>query len=133
MGCDGGSIPKRSELVKTAAKESTGVEDPTLALYDKYSQCHVSGNPLQPANGSTSGDMLGRLYDRVSLVETCLIRTKEASTSTVPSATHAENSTAAALPGLDATVVVSLTANPSHSPSAGSTSASLHFPFICPL
>lgn len=134
MGCDGGSIPKRSELVKTASQKDGGIglEDPLLALHDTYSQCHVSGVALSNNGSHVAVDMLGRLFDREKLVEASLEKAKK---NKKKQANEANTSLLLLPPVLSATVVAHLTANPLYSAANQllQNSNRLVFPFICPL
>ncbi|KAI1189763.1 Rtf2 RING-finger-domain-containing protein [Nemania serpens] len=64
MGNDGGSIPKRRELVKEAARLPSASELKATALESlahAWSTCPISSTPLDPHN--TVSDARGRLYD----------------------------------------------------------------------
>ncbi|TGJ79470.1 hypothetical protein E0Z10_g9295 [Xylaria hypoxylon] len=64
MGNDGGSIPKRRELVKEAARLPTSSELKATALESlthAWSTCPISSEPLDPHN--TVSDSRGRLYN----------------------------------------------------------------------
>ncbi|KAI1198824.1 Rtf2 RING-finger-domain-containing protein [Nemania serpens] len=64
MGNDGGSIPKRRELVKEAARLPSASERKATALESlahAWSTCPISSTPLDPR--STVSDARGRLYD----------------------------------------------------------------------
>ncbi|KAI0878624.1 Rtf2 RING-finger-domain-containing protein [Hypoxylon argillaceum] len=64
MGNDGGSIPKRRELVKEAARLPTASELKATALESlahAWSTCPISSEPLDPRN--TVSDSRGRLYN----------------------------------------------------------------------
>ncbi|KNE66311.1 hypothetical protein AMAG_10537 [Allomyces macrogynus ATCC 38327] len=62
MGADGGSIPKRDELVKTKAKAER--HDPALFLAVSWFFCALSKEPLQEPIVSCG---LGKLYNRVAI------------------------------------------------------------------
>jgi hypothetical protein len=55
MGCDGGTIPKRDELVKTKKKEAQTAKDVKVAA--KWNNCHLSQLPLQKP---IVADLLGK-------------------------------------------------------------------------
>ncbi|KAI0477149.1 Rtf2 RING-finger-domain-containing protein [Xylariaceae sp. FL0804] len=83
MGNDGGSIPKRRELVRSAARPPTSSEQRATALESlahAWSTCALSGAPLDPA-ATTASDARGRLYDYETVLR-CLM----------PAATQAESS-----------------------------------------
>ncbi|KAI1111469.1 Rtf2 RING-finger-domain-containing protein [Nemania sp. NC0429] len=64
MGNDGGSIPKRRELVKEAARLPSASELKATALESlahAWSTCAISASALDPRN--TVSDARGRLYD----------------------------------------------------------------------
>ncbi|KAJ3368925.1 hypothetical protein GGF31_006061 [Allomyces arbusculus] len=64
MGADGGSIPKRDELVKTKAKAER--HDPALFLAVSWFFCALSKEPLQEPIVSCG---LGKLYNRVAILQ----------------------------------------------------------------
>ncbi|KAI3321388.1 Rtf2 RING-finger-domain-containing protein [Xylariaceae sp. AK1471] len=73
MGNDGGSIPKRRELVKEAARLPTNAELKATALESLthfWSTCPVSSEPLDPHN--TVSDWRGRLYNYETVLR-CLM------------------------------------------------------------
>ncbi|KAI0105113.1 Rtf2 RING-finger-domain-containing protein [Nemania sp. FL0031] len=73
MGNDGGSIPKRRELVKEAARLPTASELKATALESlthAWSTCPISSEPLDPHN--TAADSRGRLYNYETVLR-CLI------------------------------------------------------------
>ncbi|KAI0408503.1 Rtf2 RING-finger-domain-containing protein [Xylaria palmicola] len=73
MGNDGGSIPKRRELVKEAARLPTSSELKATALESQahaWSTCPISAAPLDPRN--TVSDGRGRLYDYETVLR-CLM------------------------------------------------------------
>ncbi|KAI8589427.1 Rtf2 RING-finger-domain-containing protein [Geranomyces variabilis] len=64
MGCDGGSIPKRGELVKV--KQAKERADPRVQLVVAWFFCQLSKQPLvQPV----VADMLGKLYNKDAVLE----------------------------------------------------------------
>ncbi|KAI0430538.1 Rtf2 RING-finger-domain-containing protein [Xylaria sp. FL1042] len=73
MGNDGGSIPKRRELVKEAARLPTTSELKATALESlthAWSTCPISSEPLDPHN--TVSDCRGRLYNYETILR-CLM------------------------------------------------------------
>ncbi|KAI2636824.1 Rtf2 RING-finger-domain-containing protein [Xylaria nigripes] len=73
MGNDGGSIPKRRELVKEAARLPTASELKATALESlthAWSICPISSEPLDPQN--TVSDSRGRLYNYETVLR-CLM------------------------------------------------------------
>jgi len=64
MGCDGGTIPKRDELVRT--KQKGEQKDKNIELMAKWSLCAISSTPLVEPIMSCE---LGRLYNRVAVIE----------------------------------------------------------------
>ncbi|KAI5860911.1 DUF602-domain-containing protein [Durotheca rogersii] len=73
MGNDGGSIPKRRELVREAARLPTTSELKATALESlshAWAMCPLSDAPLDPAN--TASDWRGRLYSYEAILQ-CLI------------------------------------------------------------
>ncbi|KAI1291334.1 Rtf2 RING-finger-domain-containing protein [Xylaria venustula] len=78
MGNDGGSIPKRRELVKEAARLPTTSELKATALESlthAWSTCPISSEPLDPHN--TVSDSRGRLYNYETILR-CLIPNSDA-------------------------------------------------------
>ncbi|KAI8955322.1 Rtf2 RING-finger-domain-containing protein [Xylaria longipes] len=73
MGNDGGSIPKRRELVKEAARLPTSSELKATALESlahAWTTCPISSEPLDPHN--TVVDFRGRLYNYEAVLR-CLM------------------------------------------------------------
>lgn len=64
MGCDGGTIPKRSEVVKNKTKGE--VKDKQADLAAKWHFCHLSGFPLTKPIVACQ---LGHLYNKDKLIE----------------------------------------------------------------
>merc|ERR1712080_373741 len=64
MGCDGGTIPKRHELVKTAKKGEQ--KDKDMARNAKWTQCTINQQQLSPPIMVCE---LGRLYSKESILE----------------------------------------------------------------
>lgn len=69
MGCDGGTIPRRDELVKTKKKPEQKDKQAELAF--KWKHCAIRQLPLQPPVVACS---LGRLYSKESVLEGLLDR-----------------------------------------------------------
>ncbi|KAL7622666.1 Replication termination factor 2 [Parahypoxylon ruwenzoriense] len=77
MGNDGGSIPKRRELVREAARLPTTSELKATALESlthAWATCPLSDFPLDPCN--TVSDWRGRLYNYEAVLQ-CLIPSSE--------------------------------------------------------
>jgi len=70
MGCDGGTIPKRDELVRTKQKKE--VTDKSTELSAKWQFCAISSNRLVEPIVSCE---LGRLYNKRSVIEYLLDKT----------------------------------------------------------
>jgi hypothetical protein len=70
MGCDGGSIPKRSELVKTKKRQREDA-DKTAASINEWFYCALSKEPLRPPLVSCA---LGKLYNKDAIYEFLLDR-----------------------------------------------------------
>lgn len=70
MGCDGGSIPRRDELVKTKQRE----EKPEAAeqLKTQYSTCYLSKQALEKP---IVGCLLGKIYNKSSIINYLLDKT----------------------------------------------------------
>lgn len=64
MGCDGGTIPRRDELVKTKKKKEQ--KDKNAALVAKWKYCAISSNKLTKPIVSCE---LGRLYNKDAVIE----------------------------------------------------------------
>ncbi|KAL3867831.1 hypothetical protein ACJMK2_040677 [Sinanodonta woodiana] len=71
MGCDGGTIPKRDELVRTKRKPEE--KDKNADLVAKWKHCAISQEPLRPPMMACE---LGRLYNKESALEFLLDRSK---------------------------------------------------------
>lgn len=71
MGCDGGTIPKRDELVRTKKKKEKCAKEITNAA--KWNHCHVSQQPLEKP---IVADLLGFLYKKECLIEYLLDKSK---------------------------------------------------------
>ncbi|CAG2119687.1 unnamed protein product, partial [Medioppia subpectinata] len=70
MGCDGGTIPKRDELVRT--KQRREQTDRTVELVAKWHYCAISTAKLVEPMVSCE---LGRLYNKVAVIEYLLDKT----------------------------------------------------------
>lgn len=68
MGCDGGSIPKRAELVRTKTKEAALEKS---VKTDLWRYCCLSKEPLVPPVVTCP---LGKLYSREAVLEMMLAR-----------------------------------------------------------
>lgn len=66
MGNDGGSIPRRNEMVKEKQKTKDNKEDLNNQLIALYYFCALSKRPLQEP---VVGDGLGRLFNREAILE----------------------------------------------------------------
>src|SRR4051794_1722960 len=64
MGCDGGTIPRRDELVRTKKKKEE--KDKNADLAAKWRYCAISSNKL--VNPIVSCE-LGRLYNKDAIIE----------------------------------------------------------------
>ncbi|XP_002737586.1 replication termination factor 2-like [Saccoglossus kowalevskii] len=64
MGCDGGTIPKRDELVRLKKKPEQ--KDKDMDLFVKWCLCTISQEPL---NQPIVACELGRLYNKESILE----------------------------------------------------------------
>lgn len=71
MGCDGGTIPKRDELVRTKKKKEELSKDVKNAA--KWKHCHLSQEQLRKP---IVVDLLGYLYNKEALLEYLLDRSK---------------------------------------------------------
>ncbi|XP_024871867.1 protein RTF2 homolog [Temnothorax curvispinosus] len=69
MGCDGGTIPRRDELVRVKKKPEQKDKEAELAF--KWRHCTIRQLPLQPP---IVGCSLGRLYSKESVLEGLLDR-----------------------------------------------------------
>ena len=64
MGCDGGTIPKRDELVRTKQKKEQ--KEKSMELAAKWQFCAISSNKLVEPIVSCQ---LGRLYNKDAVIE----------------------------------------------------------------
>jgi len=71
MGCDGGTIPKRDELVRQ--KKKAEVKDKNAANMAKWRHCALKHDPLQQP---IVVDSYGLLYNKDAILEYLLDRTK---------------------------------------------------------
>ncbi|RXG60126.1 Protein RTF2-like protein [Armadillidium vulgare] len=74
MGCDGGTIPRRDELVKTKKKPEQKDKDADR-LY-RWRHCSISQSPLQHPIVACE---LGRLYNKEEIISRLLSKTKDPS------------------------------------------------------
>ncbi|CAM9639865.1 unnamed protein product [Lampetra planeri] len=72
MGCDGGTIPKRHELVKGPKKKAQSDKDADLAA--RWFYCALSQQPLRPPIVACE---LGRLYNKDAVIEFLLEKSSE--------------------------------------------------------
>ncbi|XP_039275145.1 replication termination factor 2-like [Nilaparvata lugens] len=77
MGCDGGTIPKRDELVRTKKKPEQKDKDAELSY--RWRHCSINQQPLQKPIVACQ---LGRLYSKTSVLEGLLDRTTLPETAT---------------------------------------------------
>ncbi|KAG8288716.1 Protein RTF2 [Homalodisca vitripennis] len=71
MGCDGGTIPKRDELVRTKKKPEQKDKDSELSY--RWRHCNITQQPLQKPIVACH---LGRLYSKISVIEALLDRSQ---------------------------------------------------------
>lgn len=71
MGCDGGTIPKRDELVRTKKKKEQASKESTNAA--KWNHCRLSQSELRKP---IVADMAGNLYNKESVIEYLLDKSK---------------------------------------------------------
>lgn len=71
MGCDGGTIPTRDELVKTKKKAIKNPKDIEKAA--KWNNCHLTQQPLRKP---VVADLLGNIYNKEAIIEFLLDRSK---------------------------------------------------------
>ena len=71
MGCDGGTIPKRDELVRTKKRQAQCPKEVKNAA--KWNHCHLSELPLQKP---IVADLLGNLYNKEAVIESLLDKSK---------------------------------------------------------
>ncbi|KAF2899654.1 hypothetical protein ILUMI_06514 [Ignelater luminosus] len=118
MGCDGGTIPRRDELVKTKKKTEAKDKDYELAFQWRY--CHLSQQTLQHPIVMCG---LGHLYNKIALIEGLLNRqTLPESVRHIKSLKDVKN--------------LSLTANPEYKPDDEKKEGGLDVraaPYICPV
>lgn len=82
MGCDGGTIPKRNELVKNKAKD--GNRDKNADLSAKWQFCALSGLRLKKPIVACQ---LGRLYNKDAIIEH-LLNSKSSPSTSQPVVSH---------------------------------------------
>jgi hypothetical protein len=120
MGCDGGTIPTRDELVRLKKKKVKQAKEVTNSA--KWNYCNLSQQALQKP---VVGDLMGKLYNKDCLIEFLLERSKY-------------ESGPAYVKSLKDVKELNLTDNPSHS--VGKEDAydatninKFSSPFICPI
>ncbi|XP_070555446.1 replication termination factor 2-like isoform X2 [Ptychodera flava] len=119
MGCDGGTIPKRDELVRLKKKPEQ--KDKDMDLVAKWCLCAISQEPLvQPIVACE----LGRLYNKESVLEYLLDK------STSENAQHIRN--------LKDVKVLQLTDNPAYGDGQGADKGDAYIDrqksrYICPV
>ncbi|GLH07243.1 Uncharacterized protein GBIM_12753 [Gryllus bimaculatus] len=118
MGCDGGTIPRRDELVRTKKKPEQKDKDSELSF--RWQHCAISQQPLQQPIVACG---LGRLYNKDTVIEGLLDR------SSLPEvAQHIKN--------LKDVKELKLTPNPAFKNSAEKGDAYIDrqcSPYICPV
>ncbi|KAJ1977075.1 Replication termination factor 2 [Dimargaris verticillata] len=126
MGNDGGTIPRRSEMVRQKARAEK-LDEKTLARA-KYTLCALSKRPLHPPLVACG---LGNLYNKDALLEHLLNTTKSSDTALV--CPHVRS--------LKDVTNVTVTLNPSYQPTdivvtssvSASTAQGQHYPVLCPI
>ena len=116
MGCDGGTIPKRDELVKTKKKKSEASKDDKKAA--KWNNCRLSQQPLRKP---IVADLLGYLYNKEAILEYILDKSKHEGVEHIKSLKDVKE--------------INLTTNPAHTASKhenGDDSANCS-QWICPI
>ncbi|OWF52009.1 protein RTF2 homolog [Mizuhopecten yessoensis] len=71
MGCDGGTIPRRDEMVRV--KKKAEQKDKVAELDAKWKRCAITQEPLHPPIMACE---IGKLYNKESALELLLDRTK---------------------------------------------------------
>ncbi|KDN45481.1 DUF602-domain-containing protein [Tilletiaria anomala UBC 951] len=132
MGNDGGSIPKRDDLVKVKAALST--LPPSLLAKALWTTCALSRRPFREP---VVADALGHIFNKESVVQYLLTRSERGKESAKVVALE-EDIVAGHLRGLKDVVQLRLRRNPAHQQEAASgadvTSLdSATYPFLCPL
>lgn len=118
MGCDGGTIPKRDELVRKKKRPEQKDKDSELSF--RWKHCSITQQPLQKPIVACG---LGRLYSKDAVIEALLDRSNLPET-----AQHIKN--------LKDIKDLNLTCNPSYNPSAEKGDAYVDrqaAPYICPV
>lgn len=115
MGCDGGSIPRRDEMVKVKKKAEKA--DPEIELAAKWRHCALSGEKLKKPIVACE---LGKLYNKECLLLALLDK------SSLPEvAKHIRS--------LRDVVELCLVPNPSYKPIVAMAEASQSAEFVCPV
>ncbi|XP_043464389.1 replication termination factor 2 [Leptopilina heterotoma] len=119
MGCDGGTIPRRDELVRVKKKPEQKDKEAELAF--RWKHCSIRQSPLQTPIVSCG---LGRLYSKESVLEGLLDRSLLPET-----ATHIKN-----LKDVKTLNLTSNTASSSKKVDQGDGCVDgVHNPYICPI
>ncbi|KAJ1945645.1 Replication termination factor 2 [Linderina macrospora] len=120
MGNDGGSIPRRSEMVKEKQKSETA--DKSAQLQALFYYCALSKQPLAPP---IVGDSLGRLYNKDAIITYLLDKTSFGDGQSI----------CADIKSLKDVVTLTVKPNPTskHKTSILSFDAQQPAPFVCPV
>lgn len=123
MGCDGGSIPKRAELVRTKRAETGQPQDVKQSRLEAFKYCALSKEPLRSPIVTCKQ---GRLYNKDALLRLLLHRKSTEACSS--GELEAELELIKHIRGMKDLVELNTTDNPDFV-----SSPSVSSPFICPV
>lgn len=127
MGCDGGTIPKRNEIVKNKRKNQTGDKDAGLSA--KWQYCSLSGLKLKKPIVACQ---LGRLYNKLALVEHLLERIVPKNTNDASTSAH-QDDPIPHIKCLNDTKELKLKERDDKASAASSTADQFKAPYVCPI
>ncbi|AOA64962.1 hypothetical protein PP7435_CHR4-0113 [Komagataella phaffii CBS 7435] len=77
MGNDGGSIPKRRELLRINESEAQVNRSKLSVKLDSWYYCSISEEPLRYSEGTIVSDYRGRLYNKESVLKHLISKNKD--------------------------------------------------------
>lgn len=123
MGCDGGTIPKRQEIVKNKKKDA--VRDKNVDLSARWQFCALSGLRLKRPIVACR---LGRLYNKDAVIEYLLdLKSSQESTTSTSVASHIKS-----LRHVRELTLVDRSSSNTEGSSSTSSNEHLRSQFVCP-
>lgn len=131
MGCDGGTIPKRNEIVKNKRKDQARDKDADLSA--KWQYCSLSGLKLKKPIVACH---LGRLYNKLAIVEHLLERQAQSSKNAPPSSSSTisqSDDPISHIRCLNDIKELTLKERDDKAQATSSTAEQFKVPFVCPI